>query len=241
MVMKEIEKLTPKEEFLSQFKETYLNSSFPEEWDMEKRRRVMAMVSPGKTKSLMFTSIPMVCRAEKCMFAESCPMQKEGIAPKGYACPYESGIISSFVSEYMEQLDIEPDNLVELSMIRDLVDQDVQYLRKTKILAQEDFIQENVVGRDGDGNPIFAKQLHIASELEDKLHKRRSVIFKQLLATREAKAKVGMATLDTAQSMANLVFAYRQVESQKETALKQKLGIIEQDDYIDIPQSMEDD
>ena len=238
--MKEIERLTPKEEFLSQFKESYLNSSFPAEWDVEKRKKVMDMVSPGKTKSLMFTSIPMVCRASDCLFASTCPMQKEGIAPKGHACPYESGMIASFVGEYMDQLEIEPDNLVELSMIRDLVDQEVQYLRKSKILAQEDFIQENVVGRDSEGNPIFAKQLHLASDLEDRLHKRKQVIFKQLLATREAKAKAGLTALDTAQSMASLVHSFRQIQNDQESRLKQRLGIVEKDDYIDIPQDSDE-
>lgn len=232
--MKEIEKLSPKEEFLAQFKESYINSSFPEEWDMEKRKKVLGMVSPGKTKSLMFTSIPMVCRASDCMFASTCPMQKEGIAPKNHPCPYESGMIASFVSEYMEQLEIEPDNLVELTMIRDLVDQEVQYLRKSKILAQEDFIQENVVGKDSNGDPVFAKQLHLASDLEDRLHKRKQVIFKQLLATREAKAKAGLTALDTAQSMASLVDSFRRIQNDQESRLKQRLGIVDKDDYIDV-------
>jgi len=46
----------------------------------------------------------------------------------------------------MHQLDVSPDNLVEVSMVRDLVDQEVQYIRKTKLLAKEHFIQENVIG-----------------------------------------------------------------------------------------------
>jgi flagellar L-ring protein precursor FlgH len=39
---------------------------------------------------------------------------------------------------------VNPNNLVEVSMVRDLVDQEVQYLRKTKLLAKEHFIQENI-------------------------------------------------------------------------------------------------
>jgi hypothetical protein len=36
-------------------------------------------------------------------------------------------------------------------MVRDLVDQEVQYLRKTKLLSKEHFIQENIIGIDKDG------------------------------------------------------------------------------------------
>ena len=53
-------------------------------------------------------------------------------------------MVAQFTSEYLDQLDVNPNNLVEVSMVRDLVDQEVQYLRKTKILAKEHFIQEDI-------------------------------------------------------------------------------------------------
>ena len=143
------------------------------------------------------------------------------------------GMVSQFTGEYMEQLDVSPNNLVEVSMIRDLVDQEVQYMRKTKLLAKEHFIQENVIGVDQDGQPILKKELHLAVELEDKLHKRRKDLRNQLLATREAKAKVGQVQLDTAQAISDIINKVQSIENQREKILKQKLGTYEIDDYIE--------
>ena len=98
----------------------------------------------------MFSSIPMNCEAEKCIFASTCPLMKENLAPKNKPCPIEMSMVAQFTAEYLEQLDVNPNNLVEVSMVRDLVDQEVQYLRKTKLLAKEHFIQENIIGIDSD-------------------------------------------------------------------------------------------
>jgi hypothetical protein len=142
-------------------------------------------------------------------------------------------MVSQFTAEYLEQLDVNPNNLVEVSMVRDLVDQEVQYIRKTKLLAKEHFIQENVIGIDQDGQPILKKELHLAVELEDKLHKRRKDLRNQLLATREAKAKVGQVQLDTAQAISDIINKVQSIENQREKILKQKLGTYEIDDYIE--------
>lgn len=142
-------------------------------------------------------------------------------------------MVAQFTSDYIEQLEIHPDNLVEISMVRDLVDQEVQYMRKTKLLAKEHFVQENIIGIDQDGQPILRKELHLAVELEDKLHKRRKDLRNQLLATREAKAKVGQMQVDSAQAISEIMYRVQAIQLEKEKLLKQKLGIYEKDDYIE--------
>jgi antitoxin component HigA of HigAB toxin-antitoxin module len=122
---------------------------------------------------------------------------------------------------------------VEVSMIRDLVDQEVQYLRKTKLLAKEHFVQENVIGIDENGTPILKKELHLAVELEDKLHKRRRDLRNQLLATREAKAKVGQMQVDSAQTISEILHKVQSIQIEKEKLLRQKLGTYELDEYIE--------
>ena len=142
-------------------------------------------------------------------------------------------MVAQFTAEYMEQLEVHPENLVEVSMIRDLVDQEVQYLRKTKLLAKEHFIQENIIGIDHDGNPIMKKELHLAVELEDRLHKRRKDLRNQLLATREAKAKAGQTQIDSAQAISDILYKVQSVQIEKEKLLRKKLGTYEVDDYIE--------
>lgn len=231
--MSNIEKSEDKNGFMKNFESLRPDLFFPDHWSEEEVNKANELVKPQRTRSSMFASIPMNCEAEKCVFAATCPLLKENVAPKNKPCPIEMSMVAQFTAEYLEQLDVNPNNLVEVSMVRDLVDQEVQYLRKTKLLAKEHFIQENVIGVDQDGQPILKKELHLAVELEDKLHKRRKDLRNQLLATREAKAKVGQVQLDTAQAISDIISKVQSLESQREKLLKQKLGTYEVDEYIE--------
>ncbi|MFN9114825.1 MAG: hypothetical protein ACK5XN_32585, partial [Bacteroidota bacterium] len=93
---------------------------------------------------------------------------------------------------------------------------------------------------DQDGQPILKKELHLAVELEDKLHKRRKDLRNQLLATREARAKVGQVQLDTAQAISEIIDKVQAIENQRDKLLKQKLGTYEVDDYIEAQTVSED-
>jgi len=230
--MSELEKPDNKNNFMKQFESLRPDLFFPDHWTDDQKEKAVDLIRPQKTRSAMFSSIPMNCEAEKCIFATTCPLLKENLAPKNKPCPIEMSMVAQFTTEYLEQLDVNPNNLVEVSMVRDLVDQEVQYLRKTKLLAKEHFIQENIIGIDRDGQPILKKELHLAVELEDKLHKRRKDLRNQLLATREAKAKVGQVQLDTAQAISDIIGRVQAVESQREKLLRKKLGTSELDDYI---------
>jgi hypothetical protein len=230
--MSELQKPDSKNNFMKQFESLRPDLFFPEHWTDDQKEKAVDLIRPQKTRSTMFSSIPMNCEAEKCIFATTCPLMKENLAPRNKPCPIEMSMVAQFTAEYLEQLEVNPNNLVEVSMVRDLVDQEVQYLRKTKLLAKEHFVQENIIGVDQDGQPILKKELHLAVELEDKLHKRRKDLRNQLLATREAKAKVGQVQLDTAQAISDIIGRVQAVESQREKLLKQKLGTSELDDYI---------
>jgi hypothetical protein len=233
ILMSNIEKANNKNGFMKEFESLRPDLFFPDHWNEEQINKAIELVKPQKTRTAMFSSIPMNCEAEKCVYASTCPLLKENVAPKNNPCPIEMSMVSQFTAEYLEQLDVNPNNLVEVSMVRDLVDQEVQYIRKTKLLAKEHFIQENVIGIDQDGQPILKKELHLAVELEDKLHKRRKDLRNQLLATREAKAKVGQVQLDTAQAISDIINKVQSIENQREKILKQKLGTYEIDDYIE--------
>ena len=231
--MSNIEKADDKNGFMKQFESLRPDLFFPDHWSEEEKQKATELVRPQRTRNAMFSSIPMNCESERCIFAATCPLLKENLAPRGKPCPIEMSMVSQFTSEYLEQLDVNPNNLVEVSMVRDLVDQEVQYLRKTKLLAKEHFIQENIIGVDQEGQPIFKKELHLAVELEDKLHKRRKDLRNQLLATREAKAKVGQVQLDTAQAISEIINKVQSIDIQREKIIKQKLGTYEIDEYIE--------
>lgn len=227
--------LTPtsdKEQFLAQFSNLRPDLYFPESWNDEERAKAAELVRPAALKTGMLSSIPMKCYAEACHYADTCPLFAVGLAPKGKPCPIEMGFVQQFMADYEYELGVDPENLSEVSLVRDLVDQEIQSLRKQKILAKEHFIQENVVGIDQEGNPVMKKELHMAVELEDRLHRRKKDLRNQLMITREARARVGQTALDTAQALSNVLDSVRDLEVQKQKAIKSKLGQLYHDDYI---------
>lgn len=229
--MKEIELRSPKELFLEEM-EKVLSDRVPAKWTDQDIEKAKERTSPTRMKTAMYASIPMVCRGRECPFSGTCEFFREGTHPEGDSCPYEMGLVKAFMADYIEQLDIETDNWMEMGQIRDLVDQEVQLMRKSKYLAKEDFIQENVVGFDSDGDPVMKKELHQAVELEDKIYKRKAQMLKQLLATREARMKAGAQAMDNATAVATMVEKLRKLQSEEDAELKRRLGIIDVDEYI---------
>jgi hypothetical protein len=230
--MGDVERYDNKESFLDALGDMRPDLFFPEAWNQDQKAKAVETIRPRNTRASIFTSIPMKCHGEACYVAESCPLLAQNLAPLNMPCPIEMAMVKDFMQEYMEELGVEPDNLIEVSMLRDLVDQEIQYMRKTKVLAQENFITDNVVGVDPQGNVITRKELHLAVELEDKLHRRKKDLRNQLLATREARARVGQSTLDTAQAISNIMDNVRELEAQKERVLRQAMGTLYKDDYL---------
>ena len=231
--MSGVEKYDNKESFLDALGDMRPDLFFPEGWNDDQKAKAVETIRPRNTRASIFTSIPMKCHGDACYVAESCPLLAQNLAPLNKPCPIEMTMVKDFVEEYMVELGVDADNLIEVSMIRDLVDQEIQYARKTKVLSQENFIQENVVGVDPkSGEVILRKELHLAVELEDKLHKRKKELRNQLLATREARARVGQSQLDTAQAISNIMDHVREMEADKQKALRRAMGTLYKDDYI---------
>lgn len=228
--MSEIEKhSSSKEAFLKELA-NIRTDVYPEDWSEAKKAKAMALVPPNKLRTALYSSIPMICRAEKCPYAEICELQKQDLAPRGSSCPYELSYVKQFMDEYIRQLGVDPEDLIEISMVRDLVDQEIQQHRTTWLLSMEHWIQDNVVGFSHDGEPVTAKQLHLAVEFQDRLFKRKKDLRNQLLATREARAKVGQGDINSSVAIAKIMTQIRKIDDTKQKELRKRLGY---DDSID--------
>lgn len=236
----ELEK-SEKDVFLKEVESLRPDLFFPTSWDDDTRAAVLEEVRPEKVKTMMYAAIPMRCQAAKCPYADTCPLQQKNIAPEGLPCPIELQIVKTFMEDYVREFQVNPNSLGEMSMIRDLVDQEVQHMRKTRILAQEHFIQENPVGVDHEGRVVTAPSLHNAVAYEDAILKRKERLRNAFLATREAKAKAGQGALDAAQSLANLMDKVRDHQNEKQLEYFRKLGITPKDEYIEEAEIVEEE
>lgn len=219
--------------FFAEFEALRPDLMYSEGWTENEQKLAAELLRPAKVKVGMLASIPLRCEGSRCPFAQSCPLEKEGLAPVGRACPIEMSIVQQFFYDYVKELDVDVERMVEVSIVRDLVDQEVQHMRKTWLLSQEHFIQENVVGIDDQGNVITKKELHQAVEYEDRILKRKERLRNALLATREAKAKAGQSQADSAQVISNIMEEVRRVEIERKKETKRRLGTEEVDEYIE--------
>ncbi len=112
--MGNIDKFNDKDSFLKNFESLRPDLFFPENWSDEEKSKAVDIVRPQKTRTSMFSSIPMNCESIKCIFASTCPLLKENLAPKGKPCPLEMSMVAQFTSEYMDQLDVHEENASNL-------------------------------------------------------------------------------------------------------------------------------
>jgi len=74
--MADIQKFNDKEQFLKSFESLRPDLFFPENWTDEERTKAVELIRPQKTRSTMFSSIPMNCETIKCILAATCPLLK---------------------------------------------------------------------------------------------------------------------------------------------------------------------
>lgn len=221
-----------KTEYLDEFADLRPDLFFPGDWSPERVDRANESLTPRKVKTAMFSSIPMICRGAQCPHAAVCPLFATNTHPESYNCPIEMAVVATFSANYMKEFGVDASNLVEVSMVRDLVDFEVQYMRAMKTLSQEHFIIDNSVGVDSGGDVIIQKGLHPAVEYEDKILKRKEKVLNAFLATREARNKAGQGLLDPSQEIANLMDKIKDHRTEKDALTLEKLGVNVVDAYI---------
>lgn len=163
----------------------------PMEWQFSEKgnqalvvARQMAAVKHG-----LYASIPMLCKEHQCPYAGTCPLLAMDLAPKGERCPLEVSKIMKRFEQYSQELDIDEDNIVDMTLVKDLIDIDIQLIRAdNKLAVDADFIQDVIVTITEHGDEITQPQIHKAVDYKDKLLKKRHDILGLLHSTRKDKA-----------------------------------------------------
>lgn len=179
---------------------------FPDEWSLEQVETAKSeLFKDGRINKGFYSKIPRRC-SDSCPYEArgQCPLSKK---PRKALCPEEAAFVEMLMRGYVQSLNISREDLVSLSMVRDLVDVEIQILRKQGDLANEAFLVEKeffdrsgqVVGSELVENPLVST--------DDKLNKRKRDILKTLAGTREQKLKYlgDLAKTDTMERVARLL------------------------------------
>lgn len=152
-------------------------------------------VDDNKFKFYKFSSIPLICRANKCKFNDTCTADCS-VRIDGSRCFVEVSTIINRFEELCSHfgINIEGDSIddkdcVDASMIRDIIDIEIQMLRAdNKIALSGDFMAEHIAQIDKKGNAYYEEIVHPAIELKLKLIDQRNKTLTKLNATRKDKA-----------------------------------------------------
>lgn len=166
-------------------------------WGMDPTIAAVANNTAGvyKYKHGMFASAPIVCQADKCPYKDVCqidPMYR--IA--GSRCPQEAGVIISRYEQWCKHFKINfegdmvaEEDLVDASLIRDLVENEVQILRaENKIALNGDIVKQTLQSVDQRGNAYYEDAITPEATYKLQLQDKRYKLLNLLNSTRKDKA-----------------------------------------------------
>ena len=182
-------------------------SNYLAKLDPAKLEKVKNKISAYKTG--VYASAPIMCYGpKKCPFLNKCPIPdynekgelivgEEENYPRGMECIMERYLVESKTIEYVNYLNVDPDNPVEMSIVNELALIDLYKNRCLLVLSQgdkngegRDFLIRDIVAFNENGERAENTKLHPVIDMVEKLEKRRERWLDRLLETRESKAKM---------------------------------------------------
>jgi len=163
----------------------------PSTWKVspESRGLIQQSLEIYNTKHGLYSAIPMMCKGKECPFAAVCPVLDGGAEPKGERCPLEIGMILKRYDDYVREFGIDENNVVDTSLIKDLIDYDIQLFRaENRIAMQGDFIEDIIVTVTESGQEITNPQLSKATEYKERIMNKKHKVLELMHATRKDKA-----------------------------------------------------
>ena len=170
-----------------------------------KRQRITNSIS--SIRHGLHAIAPMMCLGpDKCPIYEKCPIPDRDSRgkileaslenfPIGRECILEKFYMQQKIIEYVEHLNVDPANPVEMSIVNELALIDLYKNRALMIMSTgdksgqgRDFMRIDIMGFNEAGDTAESAKLHPAVEMMDRLEKRRERWLERLMETRKAKA-----------------------------------------------------
>jgi len=171
----------------------------------KKRQRIVNSIS--SIRHGLHAIAPMMCLGpEKCPIIQKCPIPErdsqgkmiEGELasyPIGRECILEKFYMQQKIIEYVEHLNVDPANPIEMSIVNELALIDLYKNRALMIMSTgdksgqgRDFMRIDIIGFNEAGDTAETAKLHPAVDMMDRLEKRREKWLEKLMETRKAKA-----------------------------------------------------
>jgi hypothetical protein len=150
---------------------------------------VSASMSMLATKHGFYSAIPIVCKGDTCPYKATCEIQRGGLAPEGEPCPVEIAKIFTLYENYSEELQIKENDEIDKTLLKDLINTEIQLSRcDAKVAEEGDFVQLVAFAVAEDGTILEKPELSKAVEFREKALKKKYDILRLLNSTRKDKA-----------------------------------------------------
>jgi hypothetical protein len=169
-----------------------------EVWNLPDHVMLQAEMATKKfeVKHGMFAAIPLICKGDSCPYRAVCTISK-AVIPTGHRCPIEIGAIMTRFDHWCKHFRIEASNdvikdedLVDATLIRDLVDIEIQVLRaENRIALSADFIASTLTTVDNKGRAYYKDEVSPEAQFKLQLLDKRYKIMNLLNSTRKDKSK----------------------------------------------------
>lgn len=147
------------------------------------------------SKHGMFSAIPIMCKDDDCAYKDVCLVNKAQRVI-GSRCPMEIAAILARYEQWCMHFEIDttkdvinPEDLVDATLVKDLVNVEVQMLRaENKIALNGDIMSDTLLDIDKKCQPYYGKVVSPEVEFLMSLQDKKIKILNQLNATRKDKA-----------------------------------------------------
>jgi hypothetical protein len=162
------------------------------------------------------SSVPIICRGDQCPYLETCYLDSQvrnQAAAQGGRCPIEIAALLQRFDQYCQFFGTTEEDVVDMGLIRELVDVEIQTLRcDNKIATEADFIEMTIAGISNQGVPYTRPELKVGNQYKEKLRGEKHRIYKLLDSTREDRAKRNGKLADPSMMAVTLIEKMRQLE-----------------------------
>jgi hypothetical protein len=168
--------------------------------------------------------VALKCNGPSCVFALDCPYQQMNKAPIGKPCIIEADLLQYHSQKFFDQLEVDPDNHVEVLLVQELSELLIYEMRLSRVLAGEGtdgLLMQKEESYDKQGNLIINEKVHWAWEAKEKIKNKRMKLLESLMATRKSNDKPqGDVNLGYASTLHSIVEKIEKLNNAQPTEIK---------------------
>ena len=154
--------------------------------------------------------LAMRCQGQRCPILDVCPLHETGQAlPLKKPCPFEAGIVQTWVNKHLMSLGIDdfaaPENSFDIDLLYELAAHELIKWKAAHHLSKKgNIIDDRQVAANMQGDAIFAEVISPALEILDTHNRITMKIRDSLLATRKSQIQAGRDMGDPSKKAADL-------------------------------------